>query len=249
MATNPRADEVNAITSEELREKIKSYCSRITYLNDCFKLHKLMINSQKEYLAEINEFPAFYKISKKSFIYVCIIELAKLYERGNKNTSGIEKLINICDANQNLFLKKIHNEITDCDTDKIVESYDTKIDIQKDIQNAKDKLKSLETVIENLKGQRNKFYAHLDKDYQKNPSALAKDFPLNYGEIEKLIYTAVSICNMFYKDLCNTEYVCHTANWNDIKNVFGIVKEYKKIRDKEFKAQLEEMRNRKIQIE
>lgn len=223
------------MTKKELKEKINRYCSRITYINDCFNLHKLMISSQKEHRAEINEFPVFFNISNKSFVHVCIIELAKLYEY--KSDSGIEKLITICDANQNLFLKKIPNEITDCDTDKIIRNYDIKIDIQKDIQDAKNKLESLETVIENLKGQRDKFYAHLDKEYSENPSALTKNFPLNYEEIKNLIDTATSICNRFYKDLCRTEYVCQTMNWDDINNVFAIIKRYKEIKDKEFETQ------------
>ena len=130
------------MTKEELAKKIESYCSRITYINDCFEVHKLMITSQKDYLDEINEFPAFFQLSKKSFIHICIIELAKLYEY--KSDAGIEKLIHICDANQNLFQKKIHNEITECGTDRIVESYDISID---NANNKKGRLRVKERLI------------------------------------------------------------------------------------------------------
>lgn len=232
------------MNKEELEKIIESYCSRITYLNDCFMLHMLMINSQKDYLSEINEFPAFYQLSEKSFIHICIIELAKLYEYSDKSVSGIEKLINLCEANQNLFLKKVHNELTDCENNEVVRSYDIKIDIKKDITEARSKLKDLCPIISNLKGQRDKFYAHLDKAYQNNPNALVTDYPLNYGEIKKLIHTVTLICNTFYQDLCRTAHACQTSNWDDIKNVFMIIKEYKKNKNKEFEAQLEELRKR-----
>ena len=226
---------------EELEKKIESYCSRITYLNDCFELHKLMIKSQKEHLSEINEFPAFYQLAEKSFIHVCIIELAKLYEY--ESESGIEKLINICESNQNLFLKKFHNEITECETNKIVSSYDIKVEIKKDINEARNKLEHLSSIIDKLKGQRDKFYAHLDKEYQNNPSALITDYPLNYRDLKELITTASFICNTFYQDLCLTSHACQTLNWNDINNVFKVIKEYKEMKHKEFSTQtIEELK-------
>ena len=230
------------MTKDELEAKIESYCSRITYLNDCFELHKLMINSQKEYISEINEFPAFYQLAEKSFIHVCIIELAKLYDYGSD--AGLEKLINICEANQNLFLKKFHNELTDCNTDEIVRSYDIPVDIKKDIEDARNKIENIKEVILNLKGQRDKFYAHLDKEYQKNPSLLITDYPLNYGNIKELIKTATLICNTFYQDLCRTAHMCQTSNWNDINNVFEMIKEYKEMKHREFEIQIEELKER-----
>lgn len=230
------------MTKEELENKLESYCSRITYLNDCFELHKLMISSQKEHLSEINEFLAFYQLAKKSFLYVCIIELAKLYEYGSE--SGLKKLIDICDANHNLFLKKIHNEIIDCGSDKVVKSYDIKIEIKRDIAKAKKRLENLAGVIENLKGQRDKFYAHLDKEYQDKPSDLSNDYPLNYGEINELIDAATNICNTFYQNLCRTSHACQTSNWNDINNIFKMIKGYKEMKQKEFEKQIEELRKK-----
>lgn len=220
------------MSKEELEAKIESYCSRITYLNDCFELHKLMINSQKEYISEINEFPAFYQLAEKSFIHVCIIELAKLYDYGSD--AGLNKLINICESNKNLFLKSFNNEITDCDTGEIVRKYEITVDIKKDLQEARNEIENLNEKIGNLKGQRDKFYAHLDKEYQKNPSSLITDYPLNYGDIKELIKTATLICNTFYQDLCRTAHMCQTSNWNDINNVFEIIKEYKEMKHKEF---------------
>lgn len=233
------------MTKEELEAKIESYCSRITYLNDCFELHKLMISNQKENLSVINEFPAFYQLAEKSFIHVCIIELAKLYDYGSE--AGLEKLINICEANQNLFLKKFHNAIIDCETDEIGRSYDILVDIKKDINDARNKIENIKEIILNLKGQRDKFYAHLDKQYQKNPSSLITDYPLNYGDIKELIKTATIICNTFYQDLCRTAHACQTSNWDDINNVFKMVKEYKEIKNKEFERQIEELRKREAE--
>ncbi|MBR5095508.1 MAG: hypothetical protein IK094_00165 [Treponema sp.] len=230
------------MTKEELEKKIESYCSRITYLNDCFELHKLMISSQKEHLEEINEFLAFYQLAKKSFLYVCIIELAKLYEYGSE--SGIKKLIDICDANHNLFLKKFQNEIIECETGKVGRSYDIRVDIKKDIAEAKEKLINLVSVVKKLKGQRDKFYAHLDKEYQDEPTALSNDYPLNYGEIKQLIDAATNICNTFYQDLCTTSHACQTSNWDDINNVFKMIKEWKEMKHKEFERQVEDGRKR-----
>ena len=38
--------------------------------------------------------------------------------------------------------------------------------------------------------------------------------------------------------------MCQTSNWNDINNVFEIIKEYKEMKHKEFEIQIEELRKR-----
>lgn len=217
------------MTKEVLKERIESYLSRITYLNDCFELYKLMIRSRKQHFSEIDEFPAFYMLANKSFLYVCIIELAKLYERSEKST-GLQKLINVCDANRNLFLKKSCENIIGGMTGELDERRDVKKDISKDINDAQNELNGLSSIINKLKAQRDKFYAHLDKEYQDNIDGLISDYPLNYSEIKELIDTATSICNKFYVDLCDSSYVCQSSNWNDINKVFDIIKNYKAIK-------------------
>lgn len=228
--------EEQIMTKDELSTIIESYCKRITYINDCFELSKYLLNSKKEHLSEINEFPAFYQLSLKSFLHSVIIELAKLFESSKKNDStGIERLIHLCEANSNLFLTSFHNEITECETDKVVESYDISVNIIDDLKEFKKKLEAENIKLSRakLKGQRDKFYAHLDREYQINSSNLTIDFPLSYEEIKKLIKLATDICNTIYNDLCRTTYVCQTSNWNDINNVFEIIKEFHDIKRKE----------------
>ena len=65
-----------------------------------------------------------------------------------------------------------------------------------------------------------------------------------HGDIKELIKTATLICNTFYQDLCRTAHMCQTSNWNDINNVFEMIKEYKEMKHREFEIQIEELKER-----
>lgn len=235
------------MTKEELQNFIESYCKRLTFINDCFELFKHLTNCNKEYKNEINEFPAFYQLSLKSFLHNVIIELAKIYDFSTeKNATGVIKLLNLCESNTNLFLRKYSYEITDYYPNKTPQTCTESIDVRCDIKKAREALESkkLNDIRDKLRGQRDKFYAHLDKEYQMDSSKLINDFPLSYDEIKYLISTVEGICNDLLYDLCRTTYVCQTSNWNDIDNVLSVMKKYRKIRDEKFNKEIEKMRQR-----
>lgn len=228
------------MTKEELQTLIESYFNRITYINDCFELYKYMNTLPKSHLKAINEFPAFFQISRHSFIRITIIELAKLYDYGSD--TGINKLICICDSNRNLFLKKFHNEVQDADTNEIVHSYDIKINIGTDISECKSQLNTIDDKITILKKQRDKFYAHLDKEYQDSPEKLSEDFFLSYDDIKKLINTSSNICNKLYLNLCRSSYGTQSSNWNDIDNIILLIEKYFANESRIFENEIKERR-------
>lgn len=231
-----------ALTKEDLEALLENYFTRITYVNNLFLLYRHMNDSQKNNIRIINEFPAFYQLSKSAFIRLVFIELAKLYDYGSD--TGIKKLLCICEANQNLFLKKFHNEIIDCETDEIAQSYDIKVNIKQDIHECRNKIFELEQIIDNVKNQRDKYYAHLDKEYLNNPEKLTKDFSISCGDIKLLLDTATNICNKMYVDLSRKQYVTQFSNWNDIDNIFEIITKYKANEKLIFEKEIENIQKR-----
>ena len=229
------------MTKKDLIELLEEYLQRITYLNDCYNLHKHMVEAKKEYLKEINIFPAFYSLALLSFLKITIIELAKLYDIHSK--TSINALLNTCGKNFNLFLTEITSEVSYVETNK-TETFVINVDIKKSLSEAKKNISSIKHLIEPLRNQRNKYYAHLDKEYQFNYNLLINTFPLSYNDIDKLISLLSNICNTLYYNLCNASYVTQSSNWNDIDNMLKIAKGYNSYEKKARETELNEYKKK-----
>lgn len=109
-----------------------------------------------------------------------------------------------------------------------------KINVVKDIKEMKEKLDIIGPVVKCLQGRRNSYYAHADKAYIDNIPLLASDYPLSFKQIADLIQTANEILNTLLSDLCGEVVALNSLNYDDVRNIFEILKTLDQDRYREF---------------
>jgi hypothetical protein len=205
-------------TKETFKILLDQYFSRITYTNDCFELYKHLIDSKRKYLAEMNFAPAFFQLTYSSLLHTVFIETAKLFD--DKSQTSLFKLINICRENVSLFKTTRDIGCVDCDTDKYVLEKTISIDFNKELADCRQLLKNVSRERENLRNQRNKYYAHLDEAYKDNNGKLEKDFPLSFKDMKKFLQIASEVCNKISVMFDESIYAVQTNNVFDVDNLF-----------------------------
>lgn len=103
-----------------------------------------------------------------------------------------------------------------------------KINIIKDIKEIRKKLDLIDPVVNSLKGRRDNYYAHTDKAYIDDLSLLASNYPLSFKQVADLIQTANDILNTLLRDLCGEAVAQNSTNYDDVKNIFEILKVHQK---------------------
>ncbi len=205
-------------TKETFKILLDQYFSRITYTNDCFELYKHLIDSKRKYIAEMNFAPAFFQLTYSSLLHTVFIETAKLFD--DKSQTSLFKLINICRENVSLFKTTRDIGYVDCDTDKYVLEKTISIDFNKELADCRQLLKNVSRERENLRNQRNKYYAHLDEAYKDNNGKLEKDFPLSFKDMKKFLQIASEVCNKISVMFDESIYAVQTNNVFDVDNLF-----------------------------
>lgn len=160
-------------------------------INSYRLLHKHLLEktSDEEFLKAMNKAPAFFHLTINSFQYSTIMGLARLYEPTGRNSRSVYSLLN--------FIGQHHKNIFSNDPETKTR-LGREIDINHTIvKNYREKLAELDSITNNLISWRDKSFAHNDKKYFGIKGQLGKDYPITYGDIDKLKNTAEDILNTF----------------------------------------------------
>jgi hypothetical protein len=205
----------------ELANELRNMLMRLAHINDCFLLHKKLLTYTTEMNTEMNIAPAFFQIVMYSLEHTYMVDLFKLYDR-DRNSKGLRKAINLCEQHSTIFPKeRILFRDTESNHNEVV-----KINIIKDIKEIREKLDLIDPVVNSLKGRRDNYYAHTDKAYVDDLPQLASNYPLSFKQVADLIQTANEILNTLLRDLCGEVVAQSSTNYDDVKNIFEILKAY-----------------------
>lgn len=202
----------------ELADELRNMLLRLAHINDCFLLYKKLLDYERTMNREMNIAPAFFQIVMYSLEHTYIIDIFKLYDR-DRNAKGIRKAVNLCEQNSALFPRE---RIMFIDEELGIKDV-VKINIIKDVRIIREKLSALDPVIISLKGRRDGYYAHNDKNFIDNLHSLAIKYPLSLREISDLILTANEILNTLLRDLTGEVVATKSSNYDDIDNIFKIL--------------------------
>lgn len=162
-------------------------------INSYSLLYKHLYNkkNEPEFLKAMNRAPAFFGLTIHSYQRMFVLGLSKICEKRNPKGKNIFSFLT--------FLEGHHSMIFSNTSSKKQIPIDYKMIAQHKIE-----LDNHSNCIDNLLAWRDKSYAHYDKKYiGENNQMLGKDFPIKYGEIEKLIISLGDILNSYqsaYKD-------------------------------------------------
>lgn len=205
----------------ELASELRNMLFRLANINDCFLLYKKLLIYKTEMNTEMNISPAFFQIVMYSLEHTYVVDLFKLYDR-DRNAKGLRKAINLCEQYSTIFPKeRIVCRDTERNQNEVV-----RINVIKDIKGIKEKLDIIDPVVKCLQGRRNNFYAHADKTYIDDIPLLASNYPLSFKQVADLIQIANEILNTLLRDLCGEVVAKNSSNYDDVKNIFEILKTY-----------------------
>jgi hypothetical protein len=207
------------MSKEEIEKRIRALLLRITHVNDCFELYRYLIQSHEKHSGIINTAPAFFQLTEYSLQHTLMIELAKLYDENKDNKTGLKKLLNQCKQDKEIFLTEYSDVYIDCETDQPVVAGIYPVNVLDDISIFECELATKTQKIINLKGQRDKWYAHLDKKYE-DVQKIRETFPMSFNDVEELIQFAGRICNRLLVDLNRGTVVTKSTNNLDVEKIF-----------------------------
>lgn len=216
------------MTIEKLEAILNKMILEITAINTNWVmwngLREEMQNGAKyEILLDFS--PCFWTITLNNLLSRTLLGTAKLYDE-NKKCIGLQKIINICEQNQELFPKNRTATYTDGYTGEKT-SFTISKDVSESIRIAKQKYQDVHDLRIQLMSLRDKYLAHADKDIFLDVEIFYHEVALKKEAFEKLIETAANILNSFLASLSDTQVHTEFENSDDYKNLLRYAKEGK----------------------
>lgn len=173
---------------------------------------------------EINISPAFFQMVLITMFTCIIVWTDRLI--GLRSKRNLLKFLNIAEQNIKIFTKEAYKRRTKKDDNYwYVRDYE-EITL-KDIEEDRNKIRSLEALTKSLKLRRDKYIAHFDKEYFFEPGKLDKDAPIFKSDIGKLIDILKDIPNRYsgrFNGVINTY---EAVNIRDVDNTLRILRKYR----------------------
>lgn len=192
------------MTKEEMIEELHAYLTHIVFARDCLVAYLSILDGAKNYNEIINVSVGFFRIAQYSLNKCMFIEFSKLYCGSGKQEKTIRKLINIVEANINLFSNK--KKAKEC-CDKVNQRF-----------------QEMNELISKLKTRRDKDLVHNDKEYFDGKINPAIENYISVEECEMLFNCVYEYCSNLFVLLGRTvEYDVDRAN--DLESLLFLAKE------------------------
>lgn len=202
----------------QFNNDLEGYINEVQNIQDNYTLHKYLKEktSIPEDLNALNKAPAFFTIATHSFQYTVIMGLAKLFEPPRGGAKNLSKFLNFLEVNHSYIFSNDPQEM------KRLERT-TPIDAST-VSSHKKTLEEMQLLIKHLITWRDKLFAHNDPAYFVDRSRLVTDYPITYGEIERLIGFAIEVLNTYNVGFSGSVRSFESTNINDVDNVLRALK-------------------------
>lgn len=192
---------------EEIVQKTKKTLEHISYTYSFIDAYKSINNARIEHNEEINYAPGFFSIVSISLIRSMFIEISKLIDK-HKDAFSIYALIKLVKSNLEVF--------------SMTNNKDFKIDDE--IACLDEGLNKLDSIVKSIRTQRDKIYAHLDKNLFLDYSQILMDSPVSIIKITELLEYMTDFCNSILSALINEIIEPVYLNNDDLEELLKRVK-------------------------
>jgi hypothetical protein len=149
------------------------------------------------YLDELNQAPHFFTYTIKAHLDDALLTLSRILDR-HEDSLSIWKFLNFAEQNCRIFsteaFRKRMRQKPNYD-EYWVKSH-TSITLN-EIQEDRQKLKSLEHTVNNLKTWRDKVIAHIDRKFLRRGKIISEEYPLQRQQLQEVIDTLFKILNRY----------------------------------------------------
>ena len=209
-------------------EKNKTRLSRISdcmlQTNQAYSVIMQLRQFQYDHNDLINISPAFYQCVLSCCIEVLFIEIHKMYD-SSTTSDGIFGFINTLDNNIHLLDNTrsiLANEMDDLFSHRADQRFYKNIESL--ISESKKRISECDSIIKNIKTQRDKFYAHQDVDI-KNLDEFFNKNAVSLNDLKTLLLLNVNLFNAFYMYFYNSTLYPRAINGDDFnKTVYYLEK-------------------------
>lgn len=206
---------------EKCHERLNRLVNQAIRANStyCMLMQIIELLNKRNYATSLSV--VFFNTIAYNFIKVLFIEISKMFDESEKS-EGIRSLL--IKMNKNKRQLSDHGEIEYNIFDKLTAKKSNSqkyISIDELITGSLLKISENIDLINRVKKQRDKFYAHIDS--KTNIEKLSKKYPVTYSDIEKLLLLNINICNALCMYFENKTTVPIISNYDDLKKTLYYV--------------------------
>lgn len=203
----------------DLEKEIDKYFKIINDAKNSFDLYKGILSNAKENDKKVSKISSFLYPVLNALKFSFVVQTAKLVDK--REDKSIWKLIECCKQQKNEFLTEFVNTYIDEDTGKEETFFLKKVDIMSDLTVFEEKLNEHSQAIINLKAQRNKIYAHNDKDYFYDKSNISEMYLVTYQDIEDILNLLFQQLNVISLDYNRRVYSSYPSSIKDYEYIIS----------------------------
>lgn len=156
------------------------------------KLWERLEKYKSSHLHELNQAPHFFNFTIKAHLDDALLTLSRILDKHGKALS-IWKLLNFAEQNIEIFSTEVFRQRMIQKPKFWTESH--RPTTLKEIEQHRQKLRSLESALGNLKEWRKKVLAHTDHEFLLKGKIISKEYPLQRQQLQEVIESLVEILN------------------------------------------------------
>lgn len=173
------------MNKEELEREIENYMHHIMWANNYYTAYNSTYDCIPDYYDEMIKASGFFTIARYALISNIIMEVCKLFDK--REEKNMWALVSRCRDSQDCLSGVKYKALW--------EKERPVVDINQLLSLAEKKLSTFEKSVANLKGRRDKYYAHSDKEFFSQGRSLTEKYPVSDEEIRGLLDFAAGFCN------------------------------------------------------
>ncbi len=188
------------------------------------KLWERLEGYKASHLKELNQAPHFFMFTIKAHLDDTVLTLSRILDK-HEDSLSIWKFLNFVEQNLKIFSNEAFAQRI-----RQKQNYDehwgkphtpiTKEEIREDRQ----KLSSLENVINNIKGWRDNVFAHLDRDFHLRGKNVSEEYPLQRQQLHKIIDTLTTILNRYSTSYNASTFLAQFPGEDDAQHVINSIR-------------------------
>jgi len=212
------------------------------YVRAHLKLWERLENYKSSHLKELNQAPHFFTFTIRAHLDDALMTLSRII-RKQKGALTIWKFLDFVEKNSGIFSNEAFSQRERRKPDyneRWVKSY-TPI-TQKEIEEDKQKLLSLEHTINNLIIWRDKTIAHIDHKFLVTGKIISKEHPLQRQQIQEVIDTLVAILNRYSRAYNSSTFHEKFLGEDDVQSVMDCIRFYIQEQNRGIEAELETLK-------
>lgn len=206
-------EKINNQVQDKIMRHLEFLWSSVNEMNSYFYIIEQFLENRNKYNSEMNVSPGFYHYTYNALIIANMSEVSRMYDSNSE--INLLNFIENCERNVDT-LFAIHEQSGSGVHDKeYIESY---------IKKESEKLTNLNGILENLKRQRDKIYAHNGTSSSEKKAKIIRESPILLKDMSELITFAKKFINDMNILLTNREKGGSPANIGDWNNTLEKLK-------------------------